>query len=133
MPTGGCFCGALRYAYTGDAAVKAICHCTDCRKISGTTYSTNIILPADATLTLTTGTPKTYSCLTGSGKPIDNTFCGDCGSTIWREVDGVRAIKAGTLDDIHAIDAMMPDVELFVPRRAVWVPEVQGAVQKEGM
>ncbi|TRM63514.1 Mss4-like protein [Schizophyllum amplum] len=135
MPTGGCFCGAVRYTYTGEPAGKAICHCLDCRKISGTTYSTNVLIPADA-LTLTAGTPKTYSCVGGSGKPITNFLCGDCGSTMWREIaayPGMKVVKAGTLDAVDALDLAKPETELFVTRRTKWVQEVQGVAQKEQM
>ncbi len=29
---GGCQCGAVRYAITGEPALAAICHCTMCRR-----------------------------------------------------------------------------------------------------
>ncbi|ATZ46770.1 hypothetical protein BCIN_02g01330 [Botrytis cinerea B05.10] len=45
MPSGGCFCDAIRISYTGEPGAHLLCHCTDCRKITGATYSNNIVLP----------------------------------------------------------------------------------------
>ncbi|TRM58527.1 Mss4-like protein [Schizophyllum amplum] len=133
MPTGGCFCGAVRYSFTGEPVGKAICHCLNCRKISGTAYSTNVLIPADA-FTVTAGTPKTYTWVGGSGKPITSFLCGDCGSTMWIAAhSGMKVVKAGTLDDADALDLAKPQAEIFVTRRANWVQEIQGAAQKEEM
>jgi hypothetical protein len=33
--TGGCLCGALRYAAEGDPRFAGYCFCADCRKASG--------------------------------------------------------------------------------------------------
>src|SRR5262249_14890443 len=33
--TGGCHCGAIRYALVGEPKFHALCHCTDCRRHAG--------------------------------------------------------------------------------------------------
>ena len=33
--TGGCLCGAVRYAATGQPMAAGFCYCPDCRKASG--------------------------------------------------------------------------------------------------
>jgi hypothetical protein len=33
--TGGCLCGAIRYAAEGDPVYSGFCYCADCRKASG--------------------------------------------------------------------------------------------------
>ena len=105
MPDGGCFCGNTRIRYTGDIQAKALCHCTDCRKITGSTYSTNIIVPGDG-FSVTAGTPKTIAKKADSGSQITSHFCGDCGSTLWRDGptfgDG-KVIKVGVMDDVNAL------------------------------
>ena len=37
------------------------------------------------------------------------------------------------MDDVDALDAAKPSVELFTPHRVKWVPETQGAEQKQTM
>ncbi|KAL1704048.1 Mss4-like protein [Schizophyllum commune] len=133
--TGSCLCGAVRFTFSGKPTATCLCHCLDCRKISGSTYSTNAMFPIDA-VTLTSGTPKGYTTHGVSGKPITNFFCGDCGSTLWREsvvFAGLRIVKAGVLDDVRALEIVAaPAMELFVEHRVGWVQQIHGAVQKEG-
>ncbi|KAL1695832.1 Mss4-like protein [Schizophyllum commune] len=135
MYTGSCFCGAVRYSYDGELAPPALCHCLDCRKISGGAFSVNLKVSGD-TLRITAGAPKTYTCVGGSGKKVVNTFCGDCGSTLWREMEldpSARVLKVGTLDDAGALHKLKPGVELYTTRRAEWLTEQPGTVQKEAL
>ncbi|KAF2801033.1 hypothetical protein K505DRAFT_403623 [Melanomma pulvis-pyrius CBS 109.77] len=133
--TGSCMCGAIRYEVEGEPAMKALCHCSDCRKISGSTYSTNAVYPATA-FKLVSGTPKLHTKIADSGKNFESHFCGDCGSTLWREggaFPGLVVVKIGTLDDLTALDDLKPGAELFVPRRVPWVTAIEGAQQAQGM
>lgn len=112
-----------------------MCHCTDCHKISGSTYSTNVAVE-DSTFKVD-GSPKTYSKTADSGKTITSHFCGDCGSTLYRTGDtfpGMCIVKVGVLDNsTKAFDAAKPDVELFTPERASWVVQVPGTQEKPAM
>ncbi|KAI0812866.1 Mss4-like protein [Xylaria sp. FL0064] len=135
MPEGGCFCGKVRYSIEGEPLGKALCHCLDCRKITGSTYSTNIIV-SGPNFKVTSGTPKAIGKKADSGNEIVSYFCGDCGSTLYRDGksfgDG-KVVKVGTLDDINALDDALPKVELFASHRVSWVKEVPGAAQKTTM
>ncbi|KAI4283764.1 MAG: hypothetical protein L6R35_005056 [Caloplaca aegaea] len=105
--------------------MQALCHCNDCRKITGSTFSTNIFAPT-ADLSLVSGAPKTMSKRTDKGNTITSYFCGECGTTLWRESDG---IEAGVLDEMS--DRRPPDQELYSDRRAAWLPAIEGAEQKK--
>ncbi|KAF2689915.1 hypothetical protein K458DRAFT_356297 [Lentithecium fluviatile CBS 122367] len=132
---GGCFCGKVRYSVSGDPVAKALCHCLDCRKITGSTYSTNAIFPKDG-FKLVSGTPKQHAVKADSGNTITSHFCGDCGSTMWRDGNafpGMMVFKVGTFDDVNAFDKFKPGAELFAPERVSWVPEMEGAAQKKAM
>lgn len=114
---------------------QALCHCTDCHKISGSTYSTNIIVPGDG-FSVTSGLPKEFLKKADSGNKITSHFCGDCGSTMWRDGDAfgpAKIIKVGTLDDSKALEDAKPGVELFAPERMSWLGPVAGAQQLQGM
>ncbi|KAI0407291.1 carbohydrate-binding module family 43 protein [Xylaria palmicola] len=130
MPEGGCFCGKVRYSIEGEPVGKALCHCLDCRRISGSTYSTNLIV-AGPNFKLLSGAPKAIPKVSDSGREIVSHFCGDCGSTLWRDGasfgDG-KVIKAGTLDDLDALEKAKPAVELFARHRPSWVPELSSII-----
>ncbi|KAF2260586.1 hypothetical protein CC78DRAFT_24682 [Lojkania enalia] len=128
---GGCMCGNVRYSVEGEPAMKALCHCTDCRKITGSTYSTNALFPEEGFKVLQ-GTTKQHSKVADGGNTITSHFCGDCGSTMWREgptFKGLKVIKVGTLDDPDALTKAKPDAELFTSTRVEWVSEVPNAKQ----
>lgn len=78
------------------------------------------------------GTPKTISKTADSGKTITSYFCGDCGTTLYRDAGsfpGSKIIKAGVLDDLDALNKAKPGLELYSKRRVEWVPEAPGAKQ----
>ncbi|EUC50009.1 hypothetical protein COCMIDRAFT_82824 [Bipolaris oryzae ATCC 44560] len=132
MPTGGCMCGNVRYEVQGDMEAQILCHCYDCRKISGTTYSTNALQSKDG-FKILQGTPKEHKKTADSGSNITSFFCGDCGSTMWRESDsytGKMIIKVGTLDDHSILDNFSTKIELFTKNRPKWVGTQEGAAQK---
>ncbi|KAK4994655.1 hypothetical protein LTR66_005357 [Elasticomyces elasticus] len=115
MPVGGCFCGKTRIEYTGEIQAKA---------------------SASDDFKVTSGTPKTLATKADSGKTITSHFCGDCGSTLFREGEtfgDARIIKVGIMDDVNALNDAKPGVELYAPERVSWVKEVEGAEQKQGM
>ncbi|ETI28041.1 hypothetical protein G647_00490 [Cladophialophora carrionii CBS 160.54] len=138
MPTGSCFCGNIKVEYSGDPAMTALCHCADCRKISGGNYSNNIVVPS-ANFKVTQGTPKEITKTADSGKSITNCFCPDCGTTLFRYgdsfggIDGMRIIKAGILDDVNVLNQTKPGAELYAPERIKWVAALEGAGQIDAM
>jgi hypothetical protein len=99
--TGGCLCGALRY--TADVSVSELraCHCTNCQKGSGTAGSVNAVIPS-AAFKLTRGTLKCYGSTADSGRTLNRSVCGDCGSPIYSQratALDTLVLRAGSLDD----------------------------------
>ncbi|KAF2196139.1 DUF636 domain protein [Delitschia confertaspora ATCC 74209] len=132
---GGCMCGKLRYSVSGEPSFKAICHCLDCRKVTGSTFSTNVVYPEDQ-FKVTSGTAKEFSKIADSGKKVSRFFCGDCGSTIWDLSANFKSsvvLNAGTLDDKDALNKAKPQAEVFTRSRVDWLTEIPGAEQKQLM
>lgn len=77
MAVGGCFCGKIRIEYNGQPLTTALCHCDDCRKLTGSPYTYNFVVKgADLVIT---GSPKEVPKTADSGNQIRNYFCPDCG------------------------------------------------------
>ena len=53
---GGCHCGFIAYEAEADPEKTAICHCTDCQKLSGSAFRT-VIPVADKDFRMTGGQP----------------------------------------------------------------------------
>ena len=97
---GGCYCGALRFASTGDPAFQAQCHCRECQYFSGGHPNVVMILP-ESTFTYTKGKPKSFR-RKDLENPVSREFCADCGTQILARAPGLPGmviLKVGTLDD----------------------------------
>ena len=117
--SGGCVCGAVRYIVRGEPFHVGRCHCADCRKRSGSTYTIYGQWPLDAFES--TGEYATYD---------HDSFCPRCGSRLFLlDPEGVE-IQLGSLDD--APFELRPQAELWIKRREPWIHEVEGASQHEG-
>lgn len=115
--TGGCQCGAVRYAVSGEPRHVALCHCTDCRKSAGAPMVSWAAFAEDE-LTVTQGEPVTFN---SSGKTL-RSFCGTCGTgLIYRNAEflpGIVDIQSATLDDP---DALPPGAHIQVAERLQWM------------
>ena len=119
--TGSCLCGDVRYTVRGEPVHVGRCHCTDCRKESGSAFTIYGQWPVDA-LELT-GEIATYE---GRG------FCPRCGSRVLDPPapgDDLVEIRIGTLDD--APFGLKPEAEVWIKRREPWLPPVDGASQHQ--
>ena len=68
-------CGAIEYEYTGEPAVTALCHCTNCQKWSGGAFTSNVVVPRKD-FKVVKGSPKHYNIKGDSGNGNDHWFCG---------------------------------------------------------
>lgn len=82
-----------------------------------------------------TGTPKEYTSTANSGNPVTSHFCGNCGTTLWRDgpaTQGMTYVKGGMLDGVAAA-GVKPMAEIFTRSRLPWLHAIEGAHQKEEM
>ena len=116
--TGGCLCGAVRYAVRGEPVHVGRCHCANCRKESGGPYTIYAQWPVDAFEL--TGEVAVYE---------GRHFCPRCGSRLQNHDPGdpVVELPLGSLDD--APFELKPEAELWIKRRESWIPPVEGASQ----
>ena len=97
---GGCYCGAVRYAAEGDAAMKAQCFCRECQYISGGSQVLILAIP-EAGFSWTQGESKAFE-RSDLEAPVTRRFCPDCGTHMTSEAPGLAGmilLKVGTLDD----------------------------------
>src|SRR6266496_6266539 len=91
LRTGGCLCGAVRYSVRGDPVHVRRCHCTNCRKESGSAFTVYAHWPVEAFEM--SGEISSYD---GRG------FCPRCGSRVLDTTDRSDAlieIRIGSLDE----------------------------------
>jgi len=114
--SGGCSCGAVRYAATGAPKWASHCHCRDCRRVTGAAYATYAGFATDQ-VTWSGVAPQRYASSPG----VTRSYCGKCGTPLAyqgeRWPDEVH-ILAATLDDPAAIT---PQAHVYVGEQLPWV------------
>lgn len=113
---GGCRCGAVRYEVRGEPLVAGLCHCTDCRKETGSAFLAYADWSRDAFAV--TGEYRTYE---------GRSFCPACGTRLFHLSEESAEICLGSLDD--APNGIAPTREGWVKRREFWLTAVPGASQ----
>lgn len=115
--TGGCRCGAVRYAISGEPQHVALCHCADCRRSAGAPVVAWAAF-AENELTLSAGTPKVFN---SSGAAM-RSFCGTCGTgLLYRNAEvlpGIVDVQSATLDDP---ELLAPGIHIQVAERIGWM------------
>ncbi|MBS0367183.1 MAG: GFA family protein [Proteobacteria bacterium] len=94
--TGGCLCGAVRYRVDGPLRPIVMCHCTQCRRMTGHFLAATAARRGHFTLAASEGL-RWYSASPHARRG----FCERCGSTLFWEGEGrdYISIAAGSLDD----------------------------------
>ncbi|KAF2652709.1 hypothetical protein K491DRAFT_780860 [Lophiostoma macrostomum CBS 122681] len=133
MAKGSCLCGRVKYEFAAEPIKTVICHCLNCRRVTGTAYSTNVSVPSSAFKFQ--GKPRQFSFDSGQGPIFKISFCGDCSSTLWKESDaegfkGTHLVQAGSLG--QESDNYGPQGEIFTPFRLKWLPSLENVRQFEG-
>jgi len=95
---GSCLCGAVRFEYGRAVSQVGMCHCSQCRKVSGVASNATIVVPAaDFRWLAGEDLRQRYEKPSGWG----TTFCRTCGSPLPQKMPGAEAywVPAGLLDD----------------------------------
>ncbi|KAM0796775.1 DUF636 domain protein [Usnea florida] len=132
MVKGSCLCSAIEYEFNGAPQATALCHCTDCQKWSGGAYTSNVVVPRQE-FHVVKGSPKHFNIKGDSGKMNDHWFCGDCGSSLYTELEimpDAVCVKAGSIDDKAVRDFKTTSVEFYCKDRMGYQTAVEGAEQK---
>lgn len=97
---GSCLCGAVHFAVSKPYQFFQYCHCSRCRKRSGSAHCANILIPVGQ-LQWIKGKERVKQFELPSAKMFCTAFCTECGSALpWITRDGKWAlVPAGALDD----------------------------------
>ncbi|HVG49346.1 MAG TPA: GFA family protein [Rubellimicrobium sp.] len=123
MMTGGCQCGAVRYAFEGEPENVHACHCRMCQKAVGGPFA--VICPVrKSALRVTRGEFSWFQ----SSDFARRAFCKDCGTPLafdYPHDEGI-GIMAGTLDHPERVTPVIQyGVETQVPW-AAGLPDLPG-------
>jgi hypothetical protein len=114
---GCCLCGRVRYEVRGTPQLMYFCHCRMCRKATGTSFATNVLVRAeDFAIVSGRDALKAYR----SSPDELRHFCAECGSPVFSEAEhrrGILSIRCGLMDGDPGI---RPAHHLYVDFKAPW-------------
>jgi hypothetical protein len=124
---GKCYCGAVAYAVADEFAYAANCHCSNCRRTTGSAFKPFAGIER-AKLEVTEGADKLLIFGEENG---NNAHCRLCGSLLYSVVrDGAYVhVAMGTLVDAPTI---RPGAHIFVGSKAPWYEITDDLPQYEG-
>jgi hypothetical protein len=98
MIRGSCLCGDVRFEYARAVTPVSMCHCSQCRKVSGVASNAVVIVPLDDFRWIA-GEELRRTFVRPSG--WQTTFCSRCGSPLPQSIRGAAAywVPVGLLDD----------------------------------
>jgi hypothetical protein len=98
MLTGRCLCGGVRFEIIGRLGPVVYCHCSMCRRASGSSFATNASVLAE-NFRILDGDDliREYESSAGNRRA----FCSKCGSPLYGtfgDIPSFRRVRLGTLD-----------------------------------
>jgi hypothetical protein len=126
MFDGSCLCGRVKYRLSAEPGAFGYCHCTSCRKASGSAYGANA--PIDrSSFHVVDGQSVIREFESSPGKL--RAFCSNCGSPLYAYLSAspdVLRIRLGSLDTPFL---KQPQAHTWVSDKAPWEPIVDGIPQ----
>ena len=125
--TGGCLCGAVRFELNGPIEVINYCHCSRCRRRTGSAFATVVHAQLEdfrfvaGEEGIATFVPEGWN---------RRSFCRTCGSPLpgLNEADGEVGIPAGLLDQDPGA---RPSLHIMVSSKAPWYEISDSVVQHD--
>lgn len=119
--TGGCACGAVRYAIDGTPFHSTLCRCVDCRRAAGAPAVAWFSVRAGE-LHWTGGRPR----IRRSSDHAERGFCGDCGTPLtYRSDAGPDEIDVTTCS-LDRPEAVAPLDHTFAGQGLDWLKLAEG-------
>ena len=117
--SGGCLCGHVRYEYEGEPEGAIYCHCSTCRRMTGSAFNVGVRAQTNL-LNIISGNVKGYTRKMDDGNEITREFCPECGSPLFTRSPAhpdFVFIKAGSLDDPNCVK---PTYQMWTEEAVPW-------------
>ena len=118
--SGGCQCGAVRFAFEGIPALVALCHCRMCQKATGS-VAWPFFTAARSALQWTRGGPAHFR----SSAAALRGYCAACGTPLTFEPEGGDTIDIG-IAILDTPEVLRPTEQYWIDTRVPWFGELAG-------
>ncbi|WP_163714110.1 GFA family protein [Mangrovibacterium lignilyticum] len=120
--TGSCLCGAVTFEIEGDFQSLFLCHCSRCRKDTGSAHAANLF-STTASIQWLSGEDKVKTYRLPESRHA-KAFCTECGSALPKTQGGSKllVVPAGCLNSDVPIK---PLAHIFLDSKANWDSELE--------
>jgi hypothetical protein len=115
---GGCLCGRVSYEVELPCLRFAHCHCSRCRRATGSSHASNLYFPPERfRWTSGNGSVRRYDL--PSARSFSTTFCMECGAPLPHHTrSGLEiVVPAGSLEQEPGVE---PQAHIFFSSRPPW-------------
>jgi len=119
--TGGCQCGAVRYAITGEPVFTALCHCTMCRRANAAPAVAWAMFREDQ-VRFVSGKPAQFA----SSPEAKRGFCAKCGTQISFTASFIPGLIDMTIGSLDKPEAVPPTLHYWESKRLPWLHIADG-------
>lgn len=113
--TGGCQCGAVRYALTETPTGASICHCRMCQEAGGAPFMAFTGAAPQEHVIFTRGAPRVFR----SSEIAERGFCAICGTPLTYRLIGRDRVSV-TIGSLDRPAEVAPTVQLGVESALPW-------------
>jgi hypothetical protein len=114
-----CCCGACSIAVEGEPVLNAICHCSSCKKRTGSAFGWSAYFP-DAGIVGRAGDLHVYA--KGGDNPFQRHFCAKCGTTLFWKSENFLPEFTGVAGGCFADDPLpAPNASASDSGRCAWL------------
>jgi len=114
LHTGGCQCGAVRFALFAEPTHASVCHCRMCQKAFAAPYAA-LANVAKSDLAWTRGAPRLFD----SSDVVERGFCSNCGTPLTFGVKGRDSVSLAIVA-FDRPERVQPAVAWWASRRIPW-------------
>lgn len=116
IATGGCQCGAVRYALYVKPQASHVCHCRMCQRATGGVFAALVGAPK-ADFAWTAGEPAMFA----SSNLAQRGFCRDCGTPLSFAYNTPEARFYVTIGSLDAPEDVPIEIQFGIESRLPWV------------
>lgn len=118
-----CSCRAVRCSIDHDIQTLVNCHCTDCRKMNGSAFSSMAVSPTSA-VEITDG--KEHLARYAMSPAVTKHFCKLCGTPMFNTNEQLPGLSMFFLGAIDQDRDLAPSFNVFCRSKLSWVDHVAG-------
>jgi hypothetical protein len=116
VATGGCQCGAVRYAFYAPLEKSHVCHCRMCQRATGGLFAA-LVGGSPANFAWTRGTPSFFA----SSNLAQRGFCAKCGTPLSFKYHDASARMYATIGSLDEPDKAPIVIQYGIESRIGWV------------